>query len=251
MIRIGDINIINIGRINLPPNVYKYNYTNNTKISNISKLSKIIIKCVKQSILNSELFNSASDSFKGDKFLLDHIVSYTYNPPYETILLEKTKYILPVIKSCEENNGWYNIYGTNDMNNSIVWKFDNKIISVIQSTDIQFSHIVSFNNIEYACLTINKLPDLHDIKRTYTTVFHLMKQFNHEMNDKMCLDVLNDWFEKEISDFIFRICLMTKETINSHMNYIQNDIVKNMKIIDLSDVCNPDLYNSDNYMINE
>lgn len=239
MIRIENISIINIGRIKLPQSIA------NTRQS---KLSKIIIKCFKQSCLHRELLESI-DNFSGDKYLLEHLVSYAYNPLYETQINNKTKYVLPFITPY--NSEWYNIYGTNELNNSIVWKYEDKIISILDSPDLKFSHIVLNNNIEYACLSIRRLPDIQDIKKTYTTVYHLMKEFNHQMSEKTCLEILSDWFEKEISDFLFRICQMTKETIESNLDYIQKDVKTktNLKLIDLTDVCNPDVYNSNKYLI--
>lgn len=193
----------------------------------ITTVHNILSNCYRQKI-ESDRWKTLLDPYIQNINIINQIVVYISEPRYETTIVcdEKSyKLILPYYKYNDLGNE-VDIYAVKNQSNDIVWKIDNNFVSYINQRllkHLYFSHEYLYNKKKYVCLEFRNLSDLFDIKKSYKIVYKLMCQYN-DLDNNTNKQLLREWFAGEIDSFMFKIYIMSKDTINCNLDYINKDL---------------------------
>jgi len=175
-----------------------------------------------------------------DRNICDMIGNFVMNVPYkieldkdyEDKIKEENICILPVIK---QNT----IFGVLAKDFEMCMEYEEELLCCLsdeQKDYLYVSHMVNKAGNRYVCLGIARMYELYYVKKAYQEAYQLMKNswLNRlNSNDKKerneIQHVLNDWFEQEVSTYIFKRQLMSKEVIYDNMKYIKT-LTKKQKI---------------------
>jgi hypothetical protein len=216
-----DINILSIATV-------KYNGMIHCPFQFAKKVKKVMDKYFSNQVYK----DFAHSIFPEDKYIRDisdYVYSFLHNPCNTLQILEirytdqsrKNKfYFLPYYKRISENI--YNIYGINEQEynkiSSCIIKFEDTYISLIRERCLYLSHIIKKNGREFGCLSMCNLFTVESVQSTFCIVRKYMEicnsDFSNSENDEIC----SDWLQQEITTYIFKIHLLTAETVFAHID---------------------------------
>jgi hypothetical protein len=124
--------------------------------------------------------------------------------------------ILPYYEMTEK--GGYAVFATcNTSGCSLVIKYRDKFISLVKDRCLYLSHVIRYNNTEFGVLSMSNLFDIQNVQHAYNLVRKYMEICNNlstKENRKIC----KDWLYQEISTYIFKIQLLSAESVFASLN---------------------------------
>ena len=197
--------------------------------------SKIKISIERQ--CQNDLLKQHAKKVIQDENICDMITDFVNVIPYKIkidndYLLSDDLCLLPLIK----NN---TLYGLPKHKLSFVMTYEGDFICLLsdfQKDFIYISHLYEKEDCKFACLGITRMYDLYHIKKAYQEAYQLMRQNYKENNiESDYKKILQDWFEQEVSTYLFKRSLMSKEVVLDNMKYImkktqENECYKNKMV---------------------
>jgi len=214
MLKIQELNkkdLVKIGEFK-KPYIKKYDHNfSKIKISiERQHQTNILIESLKKVIDEENICEAISDFV--------NVIPYKINFSNTDYYVNETSlYFLPLIK----NNS---IYAVSKDKFDIIMLYENELICLLSDFQKDFlyvSHLYEKHEGKYACLGITRMYDLFHIKKAYQETYQLMKQnYKHYNIEGDFRKVLQDWFEQEVTTYLFKRSLMSKEVVFDNMKYI-------------------------------
>ena len=114
--------------------------------------------------------------------------------------------------------GGYAVFATcNPSECSLIIKYKGKFISLIKDRCLYFSHVIKYNNMEFGVLSMSNLFDIQNVQHAYNLVRKYMEICNN-LSTRENRNICKDWLYQEISTYIFKIQLLSAESVFASLN---------------------------------
>lgn len=124
--------------------------------------------------------------------------------------------ILPYYEMTKQ--GCYAVFATcNPSECSLIIKYRGKFISFIKDRCLYFSHVIKYNNMEFGVLSMSNLFDMQNVQHAYNLVRKYMEICNN-LSTRENRMICKDWLYQEISTYIFKIHLLSAESVFASLN---------------------------------
>lgn len=194
--------------------------------------AKKVVKAIDKHLYDKVYIDMSHSIFPKNKYvsdISDYVYSFLHNPHNNLQIIEISDidyirnnkiHFLPYYKCVSENT--YNIYGVIEQEynkiSSCIIKFEDTYIPLLRERCLYLSHIIKRNNKEFGCLSMCNLFTVENVQGVYRIVRKYMEicnsDFSSSENDYIC----SDWLQQEITTYLFKIHLLTAETVFAHLD---------------------------------
>lgn len=202
--------LVKIGEFKKPyTKKYDHNFSKIKTSIERQHQSNILIQSIQKVIHDLNICEAINDYV--------HVIPYKINLINDDFVNETSLCFLPLIK----NNS---IYAVSKDKFDIMMLYENELICLLSDFQKDFlyvSHLHEKDNSKYVCLGITRMYDLYHIKKAYQETYQLMKKnYKEHSIEGDFRKVLQDWFEQEVTTYLFKRSLMSKEVVMDNMKYI-------------------------------
>lgn len=181
-------------------------------------LQNTIIKDTCHSIFPNEYYTYDISDYlsvfltRNEKYKIININDIDFN------LKDKTQklFILPYYEKKSPNI--YQIFGMYyNEKPSLIIKYKERYISLIEERCLYLSHVLKYNGKEYGVLSMSNLFTVENVQRSYNLVRKYMEMCN-TLSSRENRMICKDWVYQEISTYMFQVQLLSAESVFAHLN---------------------------------
>lgn len=161
-----------------------------------------------------------------EKFYIDDVADYLSSflktrEKYKITIHDKlniTNKKIVILPYFEQNNCEYKVFAMEYTDKpSIIIKYKETYISMIEERCLYLSHILKYKDKEFGVLSMSNLFTIENVQRSYNIVRKYMELCN-SLSSRENRMICKDWLYQEVSTYMFQIQLLSAESIFAHLN---------------------------------